>query len=522
MRRFRRRLHGVHMKRFLIAVLAIVLSSPPIVSFSAPPPNISQTVGVCDPNFPKRCVAPNADGSVNVSGTITAALGAFQPASTYATLAVTTTSARVALPAGADVVIYNTGTAVAYVQLGSGSVVATTSNDAIQPGSWIEFATGSNVDLAAITSTGSTSLVISGGSGLASGSGGGSGGSGGTVNLTGINGTAPGITNPLNIAYGESADITGTFTNATQSTAITATNGDGYGTALVSINGTYGTATATFSGSDDGGANFYSIQCARVDGSALETGYTTLTNTNRQWVCPISGNDSIRVQSSAVASGTVNARISISSVPYTPSAISVPAGVSVTGGSVGLLAGAAAIGTVGIVNGGDIAEGSTTDTAATNGTSTATAIALLKAQLIAQQSTAPVAVKIDQTTPGTTNAVAALVNTAGVAVQATASVPVNISTATTTQLVALSSGKAIYVTSLPVIAGGTGNITYEYGTGTACATGTTALTGPLNLTAQSGIGPSSSVQLVVPASNALCVLTSAAVQMSGWVSYAQF
>lgn len=108
-------------------------------------------------------------------------------------------------------------------------------------------------------------------------------------------------------------------------------------------------------------------------------------------------------------------------------------------------------------------------------------------------------------------------------IQATASVPINVSTATTTQLVALSAGKAIYVTALDVIAGGTGNITFEYGTGSNCGTGTTALTGPYNLTAQTGltkgaIGP----VLIVPAGNALCVLTSAAVQMSGSVSYAQF
>jgi hypothetical protein len=104
------------------------------------------------------------------------------------------------------------------------------------------------------------------------------------------------------------------------------------------------------------------------------------------------------------------------------------------------------------------------------------------------------------------------------------SVPINVSTATTTQLVALSGTLSIYVTSLDVIAGGTGNITFEYGTGTACATGTTALTGAYPLTAQAGIakGDGNGTILKVPAGNALCVLTSAAVQMSGSVSYQQF
>jgi hypothetical protein len=115
-------------------------------------------------------------------------------------------------------------------------------------------------------------------------------------------------------------------------------------------------------------------------------------------------------------------------------------------------------------------------------------------------------------------------NSAGLSVSATNSVAINISTATTTQLVALVSGKAIYVTGWDVISGGTGNITLEYGTGTACATGTQVLTGAYNLAAQAGISKGSGVgaMLFVPAGDALCAVTSAAVQMSGSLSYTQF
>lgn len=107
---------------------------------------------------------------------------------------------------------------------------------------------------------------------------------------------------------------------------------------------------------------------------------------------------------------------------------------------------------------------------------------------------------------------------------ADASAAINVSTATTTQLVALSSGKKIYVSAIDVIAAGTGNITFVYGTGSNCGTGTTSLTGAYNLTAQAGIskGNGLGAVLVVPASNALCVTTSAAVQMSGAVAYAQY
>ena len=151
---------------------------------------------------------------------------------------------------------------------------------------------------------------------------------------------------------------------------------------------------------------------------------------------------------------------------------------------------------------------------------------------------------IDQTTPGTTNGVVdAATSATGSAVpakasyigangsgnlvgriQADGSVKIDISTATTTQLVALSSSKKIYVTHWDVISAGAGNIKLVYGTGSACGTGTTDLTGSYTLTGQAGISAGGGLGpvLVVPASNALCATTSAAVQMSGAVSYTQF
>lgn len=110
------------------------------------------------------------------------------------------------------------------------------------------------------------------------------------------------------------------------------------------------------------------------------------------------------------------------------------------------------------------------------------------------------------------------------AVQASASTPINISTNTTTELITLTAGKTIFVTSWDVIAGGTGNITLEYGTGSACATGTTVLTGAYPLIAQAGIAKGNGLGpvLIVPPGNSLCALTSAAVQYSGSISYVKF
>lgn len=110
------------------------------------------------------------------------------------------------------------------------------------------------------------------------------------------------------------------------------------------------------------------------------------------------------------------------------------------------------------------------------------------------------------------------------AVQAATSIPINISTATTTQLVALDTTKTIYVTAWNVIAGGTGNFTLVYGSGTACGTGTTSLTGPYPLTAQAGLAPGDGLGpvIIVPKGKALCATTSANIQHSGSVAYAQF
>jgi hypothetical protein len=111
-------------------------------------------------------------------------------------------------------------------------------------------------------------------------------------------------------------------------------------------------------------------------------------------------------------------------------------------------------------------------------------------------------------------------------VQTGASVPINIATAATTQLVAAVSAKAIYVTAWDAVAGGTTNFTLEYGTQTTapCDTGTTALTGAYGLIAQFGVAKGSGLGsvLVVPAGNALCAVNSAAVQVSGSVAYSQF
>jgi len=113
---------------------------------------------------------------------------------------------------------------------------------------------------------------------------------------------------------------------------------------------------------------------------------------------------------------------------------------------------------------------------------------------------------------------------------AKSSAPINITTATTTQIVGLVSGKTIYPCAISVQENSnTGNITYqwEYGTGSACGTGTAALSGPF-ATDNSQIASQSLgglTLMAIPVSNALCLVTTGTpgtnAGVFGFVSYVQ-
>ncbi len=107
------------------------------------------------------------------------------------------------------------------------------------------------------------------------------------------------------------------------------------------------------------------------------------------------------------------------------------------------------------------------------------------------------------------------------------SVAINIGTATTTQLVALLTGHAIFVCGYNFTLAGAGSTALlEYGTGAACGTGTTALTGAMEGGAagapdaiDSGGGGYSVAS--TPASNALCMLTAGTVSARGILTFVQ-
>jgi hypothetical protein len=93
-----------------------------------------------------------------------------------------------------------------------------------------------------------------------------------------------------------------------------------------------------------------------------------------------------------------------------------------------------------------------------------------------------------------------------------------------TELVALVTGKQIYICGYNILAAGTATVALKYGTGVACATNGTNLTPAFSLTTQVGVADSSSFfrGLATPASNALCLVTSAGVAVQAVVYYGQY
>lgn len=107
---------------------------------------------------------------------------------------------------------------------------------------------------------------------------------------------------------------------------------------------------------------------------------------------------------------------------------------------------------------------------------------------------------------------------------------INISTATTTQLIAPLSGAPVYVCGMVLNqVNGTGSLALEYGTGTTCGTGTTAMTGTIFAATTSSGTTNTTVNsskdqpsmAVAPNSNAVCALSTGTIQQSGWITYVQ-
>lgn len=88
------------------------------------------------------------------------------------------------------------------------------------------------------------------------------------------------------------------------------------------------------------------------------------------------------------------------------------------------------------------------------------------------------------------------------------------------QVVALSASKTIRICHISISANTATNLTLQYGTGSNCATGTTSLSGAYNNVTALALDLFGTLR--VPASQALCINSSASITAGGLITYAQF
>lgn len=87
------------------------------------------------------------------------------------------------------------------------------------------------------------------------------------------------------------------------------------------------------------------------------------------------------------------------------------------------------------------------------------------------------------------------------------------------ELVALTAGQTIYVCDFTLVSTGTVAVQLIYGTGSACATGETNMTGAMPFVANGGWTHNYDGRLKTAEANALCIELSAATQVDGVVTY---
>ena len=285
-------------------------------------------------------------------------VGSFTATSTGTPISVTTGGVSGTLPAGVVVVATNVGTTNgAYCALGAS---ATTSSQYIAPnGGWFAFTVGAATQLTCITSASTTTVNMTGGSGLPAGTGGGGGGSGGAITIAagGVNAGAYVSGSVLSGAF-----ASGSFASGSMVDLLTVIGTKAPGTAA---------ASSLLAGGEyvSGGVTLTTGQQAALQ--LTSTGALTVSGSFYQATQPVSI-ASAQVASGAVASGAF-ASGSIASGAIASGAIA--SGALATGSG---------------TDGWDVTQGAKADTTCATATGTCSLIALVKYQNTAINSAVPV------------------------------------------------------------------------------------------------------------------------------------
>lgn len=485
----------------------------------------------------------------------TVRIAGFTPATTGTPISVTTGGVSGTLPAGITVIASNVGsTNIAYCKLGAS---ATTSDQAIQPGSWFAFTPGSATQLTCITSTSTTTVNMVGGSGLPTGSGGGGGGGGSASasvgatgaavpssadyvginvggNLTGVGGVTAGADAVSNTATGLYAYSRLSFYNGTTWDRAVGDTTNGLWVNVKSATGVakntaYGSQTASIieglvntvapSGGTDGNLDFPSL--------------TTYRSTRVQPAAPAA----TTMQSAAVASGNGT---SLDVAGFEGVALNILCSVTCSGGTTinfeksvddttWVAASAWLVGTSGV--------SVTTTTAPGDFILNAAGYKSVRARISAY-SAGTITIKGYQTAASINrHVVDSNVFFAGTAAVgdpcqtvAKTYTPISITTATTTRIVAPAASKRTYICYMVLTSAAADNVGIVEGTGGTCGSGTagviggtTAANGP-NFAANGGVALGNGGNAVAATAGTnvdLCLITSASTPLAGHIAWVQ-
>lgn len=101
----------------------------------------------------------------------------------------------------------------------------------------------------------------------------------------------------------------------------------------------------------------------------------------------------------------------------------------------------------------------------------------------------------------------------------------DMTTATTTEIIPLTSSRTVHICHIRALSNGTTVMTFKKGTGTNCGTGTAAIDSAYDLTAQTGFSSGTGIGEIlsgVTSANAVCVTSSAAVNLHVFMRYAVY
>lgn len=294
-----------------------------------------------------------------------------------------------------------------------------------------------------------------------------------------------------------------------------------------------GGTTINFEGSADG-TNYVAITAVQVGTATLAQTVLNQGTTITVWESPIGALQSIRARISAYSAGTITITATANAAPWNPQALN--SNVFVGGTTVDGNSGNKSAATLRAVIATDQPNLTTPlndNVAQINGVTPLMgngATGTGSPRVTLSNDSSAIAVKGEGATGSAVPSGAQYIagngtgNLTGIVVCDNFA-KLDMTTATTTEIVALSGSTIVYVCQETIVSNGTSTVTRKYGTGTNCGTGTTSSGAAWDLTAQTGVSRGSGVGYIAKTGatgQALCYTSSAAVNVHIEIAYSRF